>query len=81
MARFQGTVSMVIDHKKFAAGQTYADTVANKVGSDYVWSGMSSNSLNPGLVPLDGAATTMKNASRFAGSAVPTIDGVNSITA
>lgn len=79
MARFQSTVAMIIDHVKFNAGQTFADSVANKVGKDYVWAGMSSTSMHPGLVPLDGTATTMKNASRFATAQVPSIDGVNSI--
>jgi hypothetical protein len=81
MARFGSTASFVVNHKRYKAGQIYADTKANAVGSDVVWTGMSSATMSPGLVPLDASATTMYNASRFAGVSPPTIDGVNSIEA
>jgi hypothetical protein len=79
MARFGSTVAFVVAHKKYPAGTTYADTKANAVGSDVVWAGMSSSTMSPGLIPLDGTASTMKNASPFAGIQIARPDGVNSI--
>jgi hypothetical protein len=79
MARFGSTVAFVVGGRKYKAGQTYADSQVNAIGNDVVWVGMSSATMSPGLVPLDGAATTMKGGSRFSGTAVPTIDGANSI--
>jgi hypothetical protein len=37
--------------------------------------------MSPGLVPLDAAATTIMNGSRFNGVPTLRIDGVNSIVA
>jgi hypothetical protein len=79
MARFGSTVAFVVNHKRYQAGTTYADTPANAIGNDVVWVGLSTSSMAPGLVPLDGTATTMKGASRFANTPIPTIDGANSI--
>ena len=85
MARFGSTVSFTVPtspngtHKKYKAGQTYADTAANALAGDVVWYGMSSATMSPGLIPLDGAATTMKNASVYAGISIARPDGVNSI--
>jgi hypothetical protein len=85
MARFGSTASFVINtsnggHKKYPAGQTYADTQGNALAGDVVWASVgSSASMSPNLIPLDGAATTIKNASRFANQNNPWIDGVNSI--
>ena len=79
MARFGSTAAFVVAGRKYKAGQTYADLAVNAVGNDVVWVGMSSATMSPALVPLDGAATAMKNGSRFSGTAVTTIDGANSI--
>ena len=81
MARWRGQGAFVINHKSYKAGQTYADTAGNAVAGDVVYAPFgTSGGLSPLLVPLDGAATTLKNASRFANDPVPcTITGVNSI--
>ena len=78
MARFGSTVAFVVGGKRYKAGQTYCDTKANQVGNDVVWAGMISVTMSPGLVPLDGTATTMKGGSVFAGKTTQ-IDGANSI--
>jgi hypothetical protein len=85
MARFGSTAAFTVPtslggtHKKYRAGTTYADTVGNAIAGDVVWYGMSSSTMSPGLIPLDGAATTMKNASPSAGNNLARPDGVNSI--
>lgn len=79
MARFGSTCSFVVGGKKYKAGQTYADTQGNAIAGDVVWVGLSSSSMSPGHIPLDGAATTMKNGSVFAGVSFARPDGVNSI--
>jgi hypothetical protein len=79
MARFGSTVAFVVGGKRYKAGQTYADTKAAAIAGDVVWAGMSSSTMSPGLVPLDGGAIAMKNASPFSGTQVPVIDGANSI--
>jgi hypothetical protein len=79
MARFGSTQAFVVAGRKYKAGQTYADTTGNALAGDVVWLGMSSATMSPGLVPLDGAATTMKNASPHAGVQIARPDGVNSI--
>lgn len=79
MARFGSTVAFVVNHIRYNAGSTFADTKANAIGKDVVWADLAnSSSMSPGLVPLDGAATTIYNASRFVGQSTR-IDGVNSI--
>lgn len=79
MARFRLASAHVIDGRKLKIGSTIADTQGNAVAGDYVWSGLNAASLSYGLIPLDGAATTMLNASRFAGGPARISDGVNSI--
>jgi hypothetical protein len=81
MARFGSTVAFVVGGKRYKAGQTYADTAANAIAGDILWAGMSSSTMSPGLIPLDGAATSMKAGSIHAGKQVNLIDGANSITA
>jgi hypothetical protein len=83
MARFGSTVAFVLNvngqHIKYKAGQTYADTKGNAIGSDVVWPDVANSaSISPGLVPLDGTATTIYNASRFTGKSTR-IDGANSV--
>jgi hypothetical protein len=79
MARFGSTVAFVVGGKRHKAGQTYCDTKANQVGTDVIWAGMSSATMSPGLIPLDGAATSMKAGSVYAGIQTNLIDGANSI--
>jgi len=78
MARWQATAAIMIGDKKYKAGQTYADTTGNAVAGDVVWAACATH-VSPCLVPLDGSATTAKNAGAFKLYPVPTIDGVNSV--
>jgi hypothetical protein len=78
MARFGSTVAFVVGGKRYKAGTTYADTLASALPGDIVWAGMSSSTMSPGLVPLDGGATGMKAGSIHAGRTT-CIDGANSI--
>lgn len=79
MARYGSTVAFIVNHVKYSAGQTFADTKANAIGKDIVWPDVAnSSSMSPGLVALDGAAVTIYNASRFVGQTTR-IDGANSI--
>lgn len=79
MARFGSTAAFLVNHIKYKAGQTYADTKANAIGNDVVWPDVAnSSSMSPGLVALDGAAVTIYNASRFVGQTTR-IDGANSV--
>jgi hypothetical protein len=81
MARFGSTVAIVVDgHHSYKAGTTFADTKPNAIGNDVVWPQCGTSAgMSPGLIPLDGAATTIMNASRFAGISIPRPDGANSI--
>jgi hypothetical protein len=81
MARFGSTVSFVVEGKRHKAGTTYCDTKANQLAGDIIWAGMSSATMSPGLIPLDGTATSMKAASVYSGKQINLIDGANSITA
>lgn len=82
MARFRCTQAFHFGSRRVPAGGTMADSVANAVGNDAVWTGMSSATLPPGCVALDGAATSMLAASKWAGVPVSaTITGVDSISA
>jgi hypothetical protein len=81
MARFGSTVAFVVDGKRHKAGTTYCDSKANQVGNDIIWAGLSSTSMAPGLIPLDGSAVSMKAASVYSGIQTNLIDGANSIGA
>jgi hypothetical protein len=74
---------MVVDHKQYKCGTIFVDTVANKVQStDIVWANCAnSSSMSPALIPLDGSATTVKNASRFATTPAPPCTGRGGIEA
>jgi hypothetical protein len=61
------------------AGTNIADSVANALAGDYVVSGLNSSTVTPSMVPLDGAATTMKAASLAANTPAPAISGRASI--
>jgi hypothetical protein len=81
MARFGSTVAFVVDGKRHKAGQTYCDSKANQLAGDIIWTGMSSSTMSPGLVPLDGSAVSMKAGSVYSGIQTNLIDGANSIGA
>jgi hypothetical protein len=80
MARFLLQAPLVVGAKKLKAGTTIADSVGNALPGDLVWTGLTSSTVNGQMNPLDGAATTMKNASVWAGVPMPcSISGANSI--
>jgi hypothetical protein len=83
VARFQLThATLGPGARRLRAGQTIADTQGNALPGDFVWTGLSSANMPLGCTPLDGAGTTMRNASRWA--SVPVANactGVDSIDA
>jgi hypothetical protein len=82
MARFQSVVAIHIPNGgTWKAGTFFVDTVGNKVlSTDVVWASVAnSGSMTPGLIPQEASATTIYNASRFAGIQIARPDGVNSI--
>lgn len=80
MARFQLTQSIFVGQTKYHGGEVVTDLSPPSVAGDRVWIGPSSAVMAPGMVPLDGSATTMKKGSAFANEQVPSvITGVNSI--
>jgi hypothetical protein len=83
MARWQGLAAFHINAKLYKAGTKYADTVGNAIAGDIVYAPFgTAGGISPLLAPLDGAATTLRNASVFAATPLPcTITGVNSIDA
>jgi hypothetical protein len=81
MARFGSTVAFVVDGKRHRAGMTYCDSKANQLAGDIIWTGLSSSTMSPGLIPLDGSAVSMKAASVYSGVQTNLIDGANSIGA
>jgi len=81
VARFRLQSSMVIGAVKLKPGTVIVESAAAGQAGDYVWAALSSTTVGPHMVPLDGAATTMKNASPFAGAVLPcSIDGANSVS-
>ena len=82
MARFRMTQAFSFGSNRVRAGGTLADTVGNAQPGDLVYAGLTAATLPPGCIPLDAAATTMKNASKFAGeAAASSITGADSIDA
>lgn len=80
MARFGSTCAFFVGGRKYKAGTTYADTIGNALAGDVIWPQVASSaSMSPGLIPLDGSATTVKAGSVFAGVQFARPDGVNSI--
>lgn len=83
MARFGSNCAFTLEtdgiSRQCPAGTTYADTQANALEGDVVWDGMSSQTMSPGLIPLDASAQAMKNASQFVGLSYARPDGCNSI--
>jgi hypothetical protein len=79
MARFRLTKAFVVGGIKFCAGDIVSDAAPTTVGDKH-WPGLTAGTMGSGMVPIDGPATTMKNASAFASEQVPaTITGVDSI--
>lgn len=82
MARFRTHAAFYADAVgvgRVRAGRTVADSQANAQAGDIVWSGLNSTSLPASFEPLDAGATTMRNASRWAGTAfAATILGADS---
>jgi hypothetical protein len=82
MARFRLMAAMQVGHFHYRIGTTLADSNANALPGDKVWTGMSAANLIPDMVPLDASATTMLAASRWAGIPVRTwTTGVESVDA
>ena len=82
MSRFQLTQAIALPQARFKAGDIVTDVQPAAVAGDRYWPGLSAATMGPGMVPLDGSATTMKNASPFASEAVRAwITGADSISA
>jgi hypothetical protein len=82
MARFRMTRAFHFGGTRVSGGMVIADSGANAVSGDFIWTGLNSVTVPFGAIPLDGSATTMFNASRWAGTLPPaTISGVDSISA
>lgn len=83
MARFRLTKAFQAGSRHLHAGQTIADSLANSVPGDAVWTGLTSNTMGSGFAPLDASATTMKSGSpKFASEPSATsITGRDSIDA
>lgn len=83
MARFRTSAAFYSDAVgvgRVGAGRTVADSQANAVAGDVIWTGLTSASLPQGMIPLDGAATTMKAASPWANTPLSaTILGADSV--
>lgn len=79
MARFRLTRAFYLDNRRLKAGAFIADSNANAVAGDVVWTGLSSLTVSHAMVAVDAAGQTMLNASRFVGVPSPSIDGANSV--
>jgi hypothetical protein len=80
MARFQLSTAHSFGQTRLRAGKTIADP-GNGLAGDFIVSNLSSANVTPGMVPLDASATTMKNASKYAGVSTGPIPGNDSIDA
>jgi hypothetical protein len=65
MARFRLQATHVFGDVRAKAGMVIVDTVGNQQPGDFLWTPLSSTTLSPEMIPIDAAATTMKNGSRF----------------
>ena len=81
MARFRMQQAFHFSDKRVKAGGTLADSLANAQSGDVVWTGLNSNTVPAGAVPIDASATTMFNASRWAGTTWGWASGRDSIDA
>jgi hypothetical protein len=68
MARWKLREAYVVADKRYKAGATLADTIGNALAGDKVEAtvGVEAN-VHPSWEPLDGAATTLKSQSKYAG--------------
>jgi hypothetical protein len=82
VARFQLLAAHVFGSVRLKGGSTIADTQGNAQPGDKVVTTLSSATVTQSMKPLDGAATTMMNASPYSSANVPcTITGASSIDA
>lgn len=81
MARFKLQQAFHFADKRVKAGGVIVDTLANAQAGDVVYSAMSAATLPAGVVALDASATTMLNASRWAGVSFGAPSGRDSIDA
>jgi len=83
MARFKLLSSFYADAVgvgRVRAGRTVADSQANALPGDVIWTQLNSNSIPRGFVPLDASASAMFAASQWAGTPVAaTILGADSV--
>jgi hypothetical protein len=78
MARFVLTTAHSFGQFRLRAGKTIADP-GNGLAGDFIVNNLSSATVTAGMSPLDGSATTMKNASKYAGVSTGPIPGNDSI--
>jgi hypothetical protein len=70
MARFKTTQAFYADAVgvgRVKAGRTIADSQSAAQPGDVIWTGLNSQSLPQGCIPLDSSATAMLSGSRWAG--------------
>jgi hypothetical protein len=71
MARFRSVGAIVMGDRKYPPGTVFADTPANVLPGDVLWTpyppGLTKDNVGPNLIPLDFAAQSIFAASRFAG--------------
>jgi hypothetical protein len=93
MARYRLNAAIIgqpdnAPYQKLAAGRTVANSVANAIGADVVWSALCA-APNATMIPLDGAAQTIMQAAfpnnplnivTVVGGAAPSITGGDSIS-
>jgi hypothetical protein len=82
MSRVRLTSAMHIGQVRYKAGTTLADSTANQLPGDFVWTGLTAANWHPGMSPLDAGANALKAASKYASvPAATAIDGVSSVDA
>jgi hypothetical protein len=79
MARFMMTRKFHYGSVVVAAGKTLADSAANAQPGDFVYTALNSGNVPAGAIALDASATSMLNASRWAGVAWGAPSGVDSV--
>jgi hypothetical protein len=67
MARFRMQAAFHFGSVRVKAGGTIADSLANSLPGDAVYTGLTAATVPYGAVALDGGASTMLAASRWAG--------------
>ena len=81
MARFKMQAAFHFGSMRVRAGQVLTDSSANAQSGDVVWTGLTSATVPVGATPIDGSATTMFNASKYAGTTWGWASGRDSIDA